>query len=627
MSDSETIDAPRDTKKHCRIGVVVLFLAIAIHLAMAVWFNFTQDDAFITFRYAANFANGHGLVFNIGERIEGYTNFLWAILMILGRLAGIDTILFSKLIGVACGIGTIIFLYFMTGEIPGFKPLWRGFTCLLLAAAYSFAYWSVAGLETAAFSMMVTASIYFYIRRSCMAAPLLALATLLRPEGALICAILLVYELLSSRALTSYLLAVGVTYIILLVPFLAFKLSYFGNLLPNPFYAKTGLNMAKLKDGLEYVWLYLWHYCGAGLFLVPALVFFKKAPKTIKLGLVTMLVYTGYIILVGGDVLKVHRFFIPVLPLYVMLIVFGTDRLFRNKIIPGIILVGILGWQLFMPFKHVKIYHIAERALVWKMEQAAKRLLDADHSDFSLATSTIGMISYSLTGHTIIDLLGLTDTTVARHPEPAVPGLQTTWKERKFNSAYILSRQPDYILFSTGRKPSAPAERSLLLYSSFLRSYRTIGFSFGGTMFDIFKRYRSIEGNVIRDIDIRFLDLYYQGLDLAARFKFQDAVNAFVNSSAYVPDSIFPYPKYYVADLLQRAGHHEEAYRMFREIVEKDTLVYEVYQSLCFYETGFLKDYDKAISRRNSLKSIMPWYIPELDSILFRSVILDSDKR
>ena len=42
--------------------------------------RFVQDDAFITYRYARNLARGEGLVFNPGERVEGYTNFLWTVM-------------------------------------------------------------------------------------------------------------------------------------------------------------------------------------------------------------------------------------------------------------------------------------------------------------------------------------------------------------------------------------------------------------------------------------------------------------------------------------------------------------------------------------------------------------------
>ena len=46
-----------------------------------------QDDAFISFRYAENFAQGNGLVYNVGERVEGFTNLSWTVLFGLIMMA------------------------------------------------------------------------------------------------------------------------------------------------------------------------------------------------------------------------------------------------------------------------------------------------------------------------------------------------------------------------------------------------------------------------------------------------------------------------------------------------------------------------------------------------------------
>lgn len=40
---------------------------------------FLTDDAFISFRYARNLVEGHGLVYDLGEYVEGYSNFLWVL--------------------------------------------------------------------------------------------------------------------------------------------------------------------------------------------------------------------------------------------------------------------------------------------------------------------------------------------------------------------------------------------------------------------------------------------------------------------------------------------------------------------------------------------------------------------
>jgi hypothetical protein len=73
----------------------VLILVIA-GLTLLAWSQrFVQDDAFISFRYAYNFAHGKGLVWNDGYRVEGYTNFLWTVLMSIPLYFGREPVNFS----------------------------------------------------------------------------------------------------------------------------------------------------------------------------------------------------------------------------------------------------------------------------------------------------------------------------------------------------------------------------------------------------------------------------------------------------------------------------------------------------------------------------------------------------
>ena len=71
--------AARDDRRWRSHAVMVLcgapwVVLLAWHADLA-WF--LTDDAFISFRYARNLLDGHGLVFNPGEYVEGYSNFLW----------------------------------------------------------------------------------------------------------------------------------------------------------------------------------------------------------------------------------------------------------------------------------------------------------------------------------------------------------------------------------------------------------------------------------------------------------------------------------------------------------------------------------------------------------------------
>ena len=71
----------------------LIAVALLVVTAVYAWgvhrHHFLCDDAFISFRYAQHLSEGQGLVWNRGERVEGYTNFLWVLLMAAAIGAGI----------------------------------------------------------------------------------------------------------------------------------------------------------------------------------------------------------------------------------------------------------------------------------------------------------------------------------------------------------------------------------------------------------------------------------------------------------------------------------------------------------------------------------------------------------
>jgi hypothetical protein len=601
-------------------GYFLLLIGLAIHVYLVIQYNFTQDDAYITFRYARNFLNGDGLVYNTGERIEGYTNFLWTIFMIIGRQAGLGFVTFSKILGTAFGLATIILSYLMGRLIFRYSSGWRkpilpGVCCLLLSACYSFNYWTVAGLETAAFGFTVLLAIYTYIRRSSLLIPVLVIGTLLRPEGGLIFVFIAIYEIVSNRSWNRYLQNIIFFYILYLLPLLFFKVFYYGSVLPNPFYAKTSFTIQQVIDGMDYLWLYLRHYLGFGLFVIPALMAFKTGSAKFRLCMVLLLIYTIYIVLIGGDVLKVHRFFVPIIPIIIIAVVYGIDRLVpKNYLLVPIILVVIVS-QLVLPRKHVSEFHSNEIALTTKMSGMLDRLLAIDQTDFSLATSTIGMVGYRLMGHTVIDLLGLTDSTIARHPEPPIAGMETSWRESHFNSRYVLTRQPDYIMFSTGFKPSAPAERSLFLHTSFLRSYRAIPFYKDNRPHSIFKRYLPVGDEVVHDVDVRFVQNLAGGIVLLNKDRnLPEALARFNLAREYLPDTTYPYVYYYLAITYGQMLMFDSTIALLEKMVSVDTLTYEGFFGLG-QQACADRDREKFLAYRARIAKLVPWMVPRLDSI------------
>ncbi|MGH2574474.1 MAG: hypothetical protein ACRDFC_02110, partial [Ignavibacteria bacterium] len=125
-------------------------------------FNFVQDDSYITYRYVKNFTEGNGLVFNIGERVEGYTCFLWVVLLSFIKLIGINFILFSQYSGIIFSILTLFFVYKISSTVflknkNEYYNLTMSLAAVVLTASNgAYAYWSISGMETGMFTFLIT---------------------------------------------------------------------------------------------------------------------------------------------------------------------------------------------------------------------------------------------------------------------------------------------------------------------------------------------------------------------------------------------------------------------------------------------------------------------------------------
>src|SRR5262249_44533914 len=106
-------DAPRmiasDRPSIRYAGLLALAVSALVLVARAVWLwdpYLVLDDAFISYRYAVHLAYGKGLVWNLGERVEGYTNFLWTVPLAAGP-RWLDLPPLSRVLALAAGIGTL----------------------------------------------------------------------------------------------------------------------------------------------------------------------------------------------------------------------------------------------------------------------------------------------------------------------------------------------------------------------------------------------------------------------------------------------------------------------------------------------------------------------------------------
>src|SRR2546428_9644856 len=167
------------------LGVVaacVLLVGLGFHLRMPF------DDSFITYRYAANLANGQGLVFNPGERVEGYTCFLGVVILSGIIAAGFDVVLWSQVLGGLAALGTVAVAVRLEALLGMPTVVWpRIVMPFALAACPAFALWAGSGMETSLFTLLVTLTLFLHVRSpgSVWSGLALAAATMTRPEGVL----------------------------------------------------------------------------------------------------------------------------------------------------------------------------------------------------------------------------------------------------------------------------------------------------------------------------------------------------------------------------------------------------------------------------------------------------------
>ncbi|MEW5795741.1 MAG: hypothetical protein AB1772_05220 [Candidatus Zixiibacteriota bacterium] len=608
-----------------------LVLAVPAYLVLVYSLNFTQDDAYISYRYVANYLNGHGLVYNIGERIEGFTNFGWTTFLLLVGVLGGDYIWWSKFAGALFGVGIIALTFLMGRDLLGDdNQRYTNVAVLLVGVNQSLAYWSPAGLETAAFGFFALLSFLLYLRRHWMLIFALVMAVWLRPEGAVITAIILAIEAVQTKRLPGFSLVCAAIAFVLSLPFVGFKLFYYGSILPNPFYAKTSFDLDQFKNGLEYAGQFVKHYgfyyAGLVALVVPLWMWRRLAPGLTALWSYVVL-YLAYVIVIGGDVLKVHRFFMPLFGPWALLMVLPVREGIKNLHIKTqyLVLVLVLPVMLVLTYKlpraFVEQYNRNEIAFVDKMQFKARALKDSDSTNFSVAIATIGMFGYKLLGHSIIDMVGLTDSTIARYSEDPIPGMQTTWKEQKHNTKYLLERSPDYIMFSTGIKPSAPAERALLLYRQFVECYRTVGWFYGnpgtsqGVISSIFKRRKPITGELVPYYPVEYVQEYKLALDAYSKSDHRTAMRHYEAALKASPRPYNPYLVHQMAFSLQMLGDVDRAYAIFENLVATDSTIFESHMEL-YKRAAYLHDTAGMRVHREWIQKLVPWYWPRFDSTI-----------
>ncbi len=443
-----------------RSGTILLvFVVLLVALA---WANrFAQDDAFISFRYARNLVAGHGLVFNPGEPVEGYTNFLWTLLIAGGMAVGIEPVACSFALGLMCFVFTLLATYQLAGRLFS-RAGPRLLVVVLLGTNYTFSAYATGGLETQLQACLLTAVAWLALRlfeepssrsgtapiaRATAFGLLSAAALLTRLDSAVM---LLVwypvvlfgilrhgtvgYEKSRARPWIQVAIVLGLPTVIV-GAWLLWKLNYYGDLLPNTFYAKIGAPGA-WRRGLGYLAGFAATYWLApvlltALILVPRIV--RRCPPAVAMLAFTAVLWCSYVVKVGGDFME-FRFMVPLLPIGFVLATWLIIDVVRRPVVQVILVATLLlgsvyhawtydtGRTVFgcaVPLRTESFRtlqgHLSDPDENWqRVGEVLGELFAGPDGDVVIATTAAGAIPY-YSGLKTVDMLGLNDRHVARH--------------------------------------------------------------------------------------------------------------------------------------------------------------------------------------------------------------------
>lgn len=358
-------------KKYSRIGCITVAIIFVLYAGMYVYrssfvladgnrYFCLFDDAMVSMRYAWNFSHGLGLVWNAGERIEGYTNPLMVAVMsaATGTFDKSTSCLAVQIFGIAVLLGSAVFCtriitQLMTDDlrkadtnVHGTKELLASTAVILGFCApllyYPLIRWSLRGMETGLLTLIFLAITYFIFKhdktltiRGCLVIGLLAsLAYLARPDSVISVGVLLAY-LFARHTYSCGVLktvrpmsAIGLILVTIIAAHLSFRWSYYGHLLPNTYVLKaTGLTRWQYaRDGFIFLRpFFSWHNWGLFILILTAC-FYSRSPKRLAI-LAAFCSLIAYQIYIGGDPWQYWRILCPAIPLLFLVVILEIMRL------------------------------------------------------------------------------------------------------------------------------------------------------------------------------------------------------------------------------------------------------------------------------------------------------------
>ncbi len=466
------------------LKIVLLILALIL-VGTRIWVG---EDAFISFRYIENFVHGNGLVYNLGERVEGFTHPLWIFLLAVFRFIGFELRPTAIFLGLFFSLTSIVLLLFLDSKKNMLLPV----GVIFLISNSVFRDFATSGFETSLSFFLVTVLALIIKKHGLQQKPfqigiVSSLLVVNRPETFLIFLYLLFYycgilffrkKPESVRFLQLPVIQFVIPFLLIVLPYQIFRMGYYGDLFPNTFHAKKG-GALYLSQGIQYLRdvsiSYSVHWIiAAGSILLMGIYRSGKHSEWVigRIHLIVLaMVLAGYVLYTGGDYMHGRFLFMSLILIAIAFndILEKVDFLgksIRTQVAIIVVLLLLNIWQMPItsifdkPLSKIKDerFHFlrSKNGLDWKYIAAPitgelgwavrgyyfRELTEKMSIPISVNNGNIGLFGYAAGPAVTVVGSNLIDSYLARLPidERGVSGHET----HRWGDLHILFRKPSF---------------------------------------------------------------------------------------------------------------------------------------------------------------------------------------
>lgn len=450
-----------------------LFFVCVITTVLVLSHAWVTEDAFITFRYVDNTLSGYGPVFNIGERVQGYTHPLWFMLLLTGAGMGFDLFYYSILLGTTFNL--LIVLIFGLSIIKQKRYYFTlSLFAIILYSCSSFLDFQTSGLENSLTHFLILLLIITTLKttkhKTFKTTLFTALLLLNRLDLIFLTAPILTYTLITEKQKIKNKIKQTILGLTPIIMWETFSLIYYGSLTPNTAKAKLGAYtlLEGINKGLFYSFDFLrWELLPGITIIISILLtftvffYYKNLNNKLLLVIISSLSHISYLTLIGGDFMRgrflLPAFFVTTITLSLTLKKFRIKKQIQAAFIILLLILSLISYfhaesatkefnqwvvserkyyedtnSLFAKLKNESLHEWALEGIYYRERAKEENII--------IIYGTIGMIGYyGGPNLTIIDDYGLTDPFISR--SPVVPNSRPGHISHVIPEEYLLERE------------------------------------------------------------------------------------------------------------------------------------------------------------------------------------------